>query len=65
MNIVALRNDLIANYKSLKDGKMGLSECKELSNTAGKILHTASTQMKYNQLTGNNGRQIKFLEDGE
>jgi hypothetical protein len=65
MDIKGLRDDLVNIYKELREGKIGLSEAKELSNVSGKIVSTAKTQMEYNKMTGNNNGKIAFLESPE
>lgn len=43
-NITELRNSLIENYTKTKAGKMGLNMCKELTNTAGKIINSLKVE---------------------
>lgn len=64
MNILDLRNDLIKAYEDLKAGKLTLREAKEQSNIAGKIMNSATTQMKYN-IYSKRQTKIKFLEVDE
>jgi len=64
-NVKTLRDDLIKAYKQLRSGEIGISEAKGLANMAGKIMSTAKTQMEFNKMTGNNKRNIKFLQSEE
>jgi hypothetical protein len=60
--ITELRLSLIENYEAMKNKTMELKEGKELANTAGKILATVNTQLKYQSMNGEK-KSIKFLED--
>lgn len=64
MNVKELRDDLINIYQELRNGKIGISEAKQLANVSGKVISTAKTQMEYNKMTGNSNK-IKFLESNE
>ena len=64
-NVKTLRDDLIKAYQQLRSGEIGISEAKGLANMAGKIMSTAKTQMEFNKMTGNNKRNIKFLQSEE
>lgn len=64
MNVTQLRDDLLKIYNELREGKIGISEAKELSNVSGKIISTAKTQMEYNKMCGRD-KPIKFLESDE
>ena len=64
-NVKTLRDDLIKAYSGLRSGKIGISEAKSLANMAGKIMSTAKVQMEFNKMTGNNKRNIRFLESEE
>jgi hypothetical protein len=59
-----LRDDLIAMYQDIKNGKIGLREAKERNNTAGKILNSAKLELEYNAYTKSKAR-IQFLENPE
>ena len=60
-NIKELREQLISNYEDLKSGKIEKSLAKELNNTAGKVLSTVTTELKYQNQTGRK-RKIDFME---
>lgn len=60
-NIKQLREMLIENFELLKDDKLEKGKAKELSNTAGKIIATVTTELKYQQHLGQK-RKIYFLE---
>ncbi len=64
-NIKELRDEQIKVYDQLKNGDIGQSQAKELSNIAGKILTSSKIQMDYNRMTGNGKKRIKFLESDE
>lgn len=61
-NIQKLRDDLSENYMKTKSGHMAIPLCKELSNSAGKIISSAKVQMDYNKMTGKKDAKIPFLE---
>ena len=60
-NIKQLREMLIENFELLKNDKLEKGKAKELSNTAGKIIATITTELKYQQHLGQK-RKIDFLE---
>ena len=60
-NIKELREQLISNYEDLKSGKIERNTAKELNNTAGKVLSTVTTELKYQNQTGRK-RKIDFME---
>ncbi len=63
-NITELRESLLANYELTKSKKMDLKMCKELSNTAGKIINSLKVELEYNQMLGIKTK-IDFLENGK
>jgi len=60
-NVKELRDELIDVFDELKNGKIGLREAKERTNTAGKILNSAKLELEYNAYTKTQ-RIIPFLE---
>ena len=60
-NIKELRETLISNYEKLKDGTMERAMVSELNNTAGKIIATVTTELKYQNQHGVK-KPIDFLE---
>ena len=60
-NIKELRTSLQENYEKLKDGTMERALVGELNNTAGKIISTVVTELKYQNHMGVK-KQIDFLE---
>jgi hypothetical protein len=60
-NIKELREELIANYEGAKDKTMDLKTVAELNNTAGKIIATVTTELKYQNQHGTK-KKIDFLE---
>jgi len=60
-NIKELRNSLIENYNGAKDKTMDLKTVAELNNTAGKILSSVTTELKYQNQHGVK-KTIDFLE---
>lgn len=60
-NIKELRDSLIANYEGVKDKTIALKTASELNNTAGKIIATVTTELKYQNQHGTK-RKIDFLE---
>lgn len=60
-NIKELRNDVVANYIALKNGTMERALVSELNNTAGKVIATLVTELKYQNQHGIK-KQIDFLE---
>jgi len=64
-NIKDLRDDQIEVYNSLKSGKIGQSQAKELANVAGKILSSCKIQMEYNKMVGSGKKKIAFLNSDE
>ena len=59
-NIKELRKMLISNIEDLKAGKMDKSLVKELNNTAGKIIATVNSEMKYQYHNGIK-KEIDFM----
>ena len=60
-NIKELRTSLQENYEKLKDGTMERALVGELNNTAGKIISTVVTELKYQNHMGVK-KTIDFLE---
>ena len=60
-NITELRDSLLSNYELTKSKRMELKICKELTNTAGKIINSLKVELEYNQMLGIKNK-IKFLE---
>lgn len=60
-NIKQLRDSLIENYQGIKDQTMELKTASELNNTAGKIIASVTTELKYQNQHGLK-RRIDFLE---
>ena len=60
-NIKELRTSLQENYEKLKDGTMERALVGELNNTAGKIISTVATELKYQNHMGVK-KPIDFLE---
>jgi len=60
-NIKELRDALVANYAALKAGEIERALVGELNNTAGKIIATVTTELKYQNQHGVK-KQIDFLE---
>lgn len=60
-NIKELRASLIENYEGLKAGELERAMVGELNNTAGKIIATVTTELKYQNQHGTK-RKIDFLE---
>ena len=63
-NIKQLRDELIANYEGIKDNTLDLKTASEMNNTAGKIIATVTTELKYQNQHGKK-RRIDFLEYDE
>jgi hypothetical protein len=63
-SITELRNSLLSNYELTKSKKMDLKMCKELTNTAGKIINSLKVELEYNQMLGIKTK-IDFLENGK
>jgi len=63
-NIKELRDSLLENYTQAKEGKMDLKTCKELANTAGKIINTVRVELDYLAFCGVK-KDISFLKTGE
>jgi hypothetical protein len=61
MNIKELRQDLLSNYESAKNGNMAITKLSALSNTAGRIIQSARAEMEYKRNKGDNSK-IPFLE---
>ena len=61
-NIKELRTSLQENYENLKNGTMERALVGELNNTAGKIISTVITELKYQNHMGVK-KQIDFLEN--
>lgn len=61
-NIKELRTSLQENYENLKNGTMERALVGELNNTAGKIISTVVTELKYQNHMGVK-KQIDFLEN--
>jgi len=60
-NIKQLREMLTENFELLKDDKLEKGKAKEMSNAAGKIIATVTTELKYQQHLGQK-EKINFLE---
>jgi hypothetical protein len=60
-NIKELRESLVANYQALKAGEIERALVGELNNTAGKIIATVATELKYQNQHGIK-KPIDFLE---
>ena len=60
-NIKDLRDELIESFGELKSGKLKTKDAKELTNMAGKIIHSAKTELDYNKHIGSK-RKIEFLD---
>lgn len=60
-NIKELRQTLIDNYEGLKAGTLERAMVSELNNTAGKIIATVTTELKYQNQHGTK-KPIDFLE---
>jgi len=60
-NIKQLRETLNENYERLLNGEMERALVGELNNTAGKIISTVVTELKYQNHMGLK-RKIDFLE---
>ena len=63
-NIKQLRDSLLQNYEQTKAGNMEKTTCKELANTAGKIINTVRLELDYMAFCGVK-KDISFLETGE
>lgn len=63
-NIKQLRDSLMDNYEQTKAGRMEKGTCKELANTAGKIINTLRAELDFMALTGTR-KEISFLNTGE
>lgn len=62
-NIEELRSSLLSNIKEIKDGSLPVKEAEAITNTAGKVLGTVITQLKYSDLRKEKP-EIAFLEGG-
>jgi len=60
-NIKQLRESLVKNYEGVQDKSMDLKTVAELNNTAGKIIATVTTELKYQNQHGSK-KKIDFLE---
>jgi len=60
-NIVELRNEMSKVFTDLRDGKTEPKKAHELSNAAGKIIATVTTQLKY-AAQRNETPDIEFLK---
>jgi len=60
-NVKQLRESLMANYEDLKAGKIERALVSELNNTAGKIIATVITELKYQNQHGIK-KNINFLD---
>jgi len=60
-NVKELREDLTKVYSNLRNGSIGLSEAKQASNVAGKIISSVKTQIEYNKMTQSKNK-IKFMD---
>ena len=60
-NIKQLREMLSENFELLKADKLEKGKSKEMSNAAGKIIATVTSELKYQQHLGVK-KSIKFLE---
>ena len=63
-NIKELRDSLMDNYEQTKSGQMEKGTCKELANTAGKIINTLRAELEFMAMTGVK-KDIAFLRTGE
>lgn len=63
-NIKELRDSLLQNYEQTKSGQMEKGTCKELANTAGKIINTIRLELDYMAFCGVK-KDISFLTTGE
>lgn len=63
-NIKTLRESLMDNYEQTKNGQMDKGICKELANTAGKVINTLRVELEFMALTGIK-KDISFLVTGE
>lgn len=63
-NIKQLRESLMDNYEQTKAGQMDRGTCKELANTAGKVINTLRVELEFMALTGVK-KDIAFLNTGE
>ena len=60
-NIKELREILVANFEGLKNGTVERALAGEMNNTAGKIIATVTTELKYQNQHGFK-KPIDFLE---
>ena len=60
-NIKELRAILVENFEGLKNGTVERALAGEMNNTAGKIIATVTTELKYQNQHGVK-KQIDFLE---
>lgn len=60
-NIKELRESLIDNYEKTKDRKMPLNMCKELTNSAGKIINSIQIELVQSQIL-KEAKPISFLQ---
>lgn len=60
-NIKELRQMLTENFELLKNDKLEKGKAKEMSNAAGKIIATVTTELKYQAHLGKK-KKIDFLE---
>jgi hypothetical protein len=60
-NIKELRDELSKNFDMLKDGTMERALVGELNNTAGKIIQTVVSELKYQNHMGIK-KKIDFYE---
>ena len=60
-NIKELREELTSNFDALKEGTMERALVGELNNTAGKVISTIVSELKYQNHMGIK-KPIEFLE---
>lgn len=60
-NITDIRNDLIAVFNNLRDGKIESKDVVEMNNAAGKIISSVKVQLAYAALRGERP-DIEFLK---
>ena len=61
-NIKELRDSLADNYEKMKAREMDISEGKELSNCAGKIIQSLKVELEYQTILGVK-KEIDFLNN--
>ena len=60
-NIKELREMLVENFELMRSDELEKGKAKEMSNAAGKIIATVTTELKYQQHVGEK-KKIDFLE---